>query len=306
MLYTNKGLKCLKKVDKSKEQIMFINEVKKHLVANGYTYIDSFESTKSGLPYSEYDEELYAVTNWLEGRECELENPIELKKAICVLAQLHKTMNGFRCSSSLDKSINPKINLGKWPMDFEKKINEMTRLRKEARKSNTIFDTLYKENFDYYMDMAKRALEMLKNSSYDELVKSAETENGFCHKDFTYHNIIIGENSNTYVIDFDYCCFELRIYDIASFIMRNMRRCNWDVDTAKYILEEYNKINPLSDEEYEVMKVLFIFPQKYWRVANRYYNKKHKHVDLNLYNKLCEEIMQKEFKDEFLKKINFI
>lgn len=302
MLYTNKGLKCLKKVDKKKESIMFMHEVKEYLVKNDFIYIDRFDLSVDGLPYVEGDN-TYVVTNWIGGRECEFCNPVDLKKATETLAYFHKTMNDFKIISN---NIEEKNNLGKWKEDFNKRKNELVRLKKEAKKLKFEFDRAYLEDYNYSLEMANRAISMLEKSSYVSLVKNAKYQNGFCHKDYTYHNIIMGDDNNTYIIDFDYCCFELRIYDLASFIMKNMRKTNWDVECANEILNVYNKINPLTPEEYETMKVLFVFPQKYWRVANRFYNKKHSHMDMNLYKKMREISIQKEYKHNFLVKMKII
>lgn len=302
MLYTDKGLKCLKKVDKKKESIMFMHEVKEHLVEKGFIYIDRFDLSKQRLPFVEEDS-IYVVTNWIGGRECEFCNPIDLRKATEALAYFHKTMNDFKITSN---TIEVKDNLGKWEDDFYKRKNELVRLKKEAKKLRFEFDRTYLEGYNHSLEMANMAISMLKKSSYKSLVQIAKHQNGFCHKDYTYHNIVMGDDNNTYIIDFDYCCFELRIYDLASFIMKNMRKTNWDVDCAKEILGFYNNINPLSQEEYDTMKVLFVFPQKYWRVANRFYNKKHSHMDVSLYRKIREITMQEEYKHNFLVKMGFI
>jgi CotS family spore coat protein len=280
-----------------------MHEVKKHLYKNDFKNIDIFELSKAGLPYVEYDNEIYVVSNWIFGRECELSNPIDLKKSIRALAEFHRTMNGLNLD---EKNVEVKSNLGKWPSEFQKKLAYLNRMKKEANKNKSDFDRLYMKNCSEYIYMAEIAQTLLKESPYEKLIKNAKYKNGFCHKDFTYHNIIIGENNKTYIIDFDYSCFELRIYDIASFIMRNMRKCNWDAEVADDILNEYNKVNPLTQDEYETIKALFIFPQKIWRIVNRYYNRKHVHLDLSLYNKFCEEIAQKDFKKRFLKDMKFI
>ena len=92
-----------------------------------------------------------------------------------------------------------------------------------------------------------------------------------CHHDYSYQHILI-RGDVTSIINFDYCSVELKIYDIVNILRRRMRKCNWDIEKAKLILDVYRKIEPLDQDEMKVMKSMLQFPQKFWRVINRYYN----------------------------------
>jgi len=38
------------------------------------------------------------------------------------------------------------------------------------------------------------------------------------------------------------------------------------------IIDAYTSIEPISKEEFEILEIMLQFPQKFWRVVNRYYN----------------------------------
>ncbi len=112
---------------------------------------------------------------------------------------------------------------------------------------------------------------MLESSNYLELCRIADEEKSFCHHDYTYHNIIIDNNNSVHVIDFDYCKKEIRAYDISLFMIKVLKRMDWNIEYANLILDAYNEVSPLRQDEYKVLFAFLLFPQRFWRLANRYY-----------------------------------
>ena len=51
------------------------------------------------------------------------------------------------------------------------------------------------------------------------LVEKARNEKKFCHRDYSYCNIICDDDKMS-VINFDYCSYELKMYDIANFLKK--------------------------------------------------------------------------------------
>ena len=41
--------------------------------------------------------------------------------------------------------------------------------------------------------------------------------------------------------------------------------------TGNLIIENYNSVKQISKDEINVLKAIIIFPQRFWRLANRYY-----------------------------------
>ena len=61
------------------------------------------------------------------------------------------------------------------------------------------------------------------------------------------------------------------MFDISNFMIKVLKRVDWNFDFAAAILEEYNSVSKLSKDEYKVLFAYLQFPQRYWRLANRYY-----------------------------------
>ena len=156
---------------------------------------------------------------------------------------------------------------------MEKRIKSLDKMRDMIRKKNrkSDFDLLYLKSMEFYKDIAKKALNTLNASEYVKLCEIAEHEKGFCHHDYTYHNIILGNDNSVSVIDFDYCKREVRTFDISNFMIKVLKRNNWNIDFANAIIESYNKVSKLDECEYNVLYAYLQFQQRYWRLATRYY-----------------------------------
>ena len=49
-----------------------------------------------------------------------------------------------------------------------------------------------------------------------------------------------------------------------------LEKYDWDIQTAYKMMEEYDKIKPVSDTERALLAALFAFPEKFWKVMNYY------------------------------------
>jgi CotS family spore coat protein len=169
-------------------------------------------------------------------------------------------------------------------------------MRDTARKNKrkTEFDMLYLSNVDFYLKLSKEAMKSLDLESYKKVCSDALSEKVLCHHDFTYHNILFEDNGNSYVIDFDYCKWEMQIYDVATLLIKSLKRLNWNMNSGKLVLEAYSSINPISKHELNILKTLLVFPQRFWRLANRYYYKEAGWSEASFVKKMKEIIDERE------------
>lgn len=267
VVVTSSGKKLLKRIPFSAERIKFVYGAKEHLVNNGFTNVDRYLCTLSGEPFFVHDNCRYTLVDYPDGHESSFDNDDDIRLAAVLLARLHAASRGYLAP----EGCKVQNELGKLPGYFEKRLDDIKKMRKQSRKGKTRFDELFSQYSDYFIEQGARTVDALASSSYCRLVEKTGEEASFCHHDYTHHNIYI-DGINATAINFDYCCYELRIYDVANFIRRKMRKCDWDISKTELILDCYNSVEPLSSDELSVMGIILQFPQKFWRVANRYYN----------------------------------
>lgn len=299
---TNKGNKCLKKINYGAAKLLYIYKAKEHIVKNGFQNIDRYNLTPEGTPYAIVNDDIYVVTDWIEGRECDFKREEELKKAAESLGKFHLCARNF----TPDENIKVRNDIGKLPSTLEKRVMTLKKMRDIARKNKrkTEFDLLYLSNVDFYIKLAYDAMNKVDLNSYNRVCEDSIRNQVLCHHDFTYHNILFDNNDDVHIIDFDYCKSEIQIYDVSTLIIKSLKRLDWDSRYARLIVDSYNSIKPLSNDEYNVLKALLSFPQRFWRLANRYYYKEAGWNE-NTFNKKMKEIInEREKYIEFTETLN--
>ncbi len=300
VIETPEGNKILKNMNFSPERIMFVHGAKEHLYNNGFKNIDRYLCTKENKPYIFINDECYIVTEGIEGRECDMNRTEDVIRASKALAMLHKASKGYvPPENSLVRD-----DLGKMPVYFNKRLEEIKRAKKIAQRDGGKFDYLILKYIDYFFELGQDALNKINRSKYNEIVEKSRMEKSFCHHDYSHCNILCGERE-TWVINFDFCSFEIKIYDVANLLRRKLRKCNWDVKEAKVIMDAYTSIEPITQEEFEVMKIMLQFPQKFWRVINKYYNSRRSKRGKSFMCRFNEVIEEIEYQKKFLMEFNF-
>jgi CotS family spore coat protein len=276
------------------------------LINNGFTHVDKYSLNSEGEPYALVNEDIYTLSEWIEGRECDFHNDDDIVIAAKALANMHIASKGY------DPPENSKLktDLGRWPHLMEKRVKALDKMRDMSRKRSRKgeFDVNYVKNVEFYKELGKRAIKVLDDSNYMDICRVTDDEKSFCHHDYTYHNIIIDKDDNVNIIDFDYCKREVRTYDISNFMTKVLKRREWDINCANLIINAYNEVSPLSKDEYRVLFAFLLFPQRFWRLGNRYYYNEVNWAT-NTFNKKIQALISEQeqymkFIDEFKKVYN--
>lgn len=297
MLVTSQGRKLVRKMPFSTERLLFVHGAKEHLVKNGFSGVDRYLCTLSGEPYFIFENSCYTLIDFIDGHESSFDNDSDVCEAAAILAKLHQASRGYKAT----EGSKVQDDLGKLPGFFNKRLEDIKKMKKQAKKGKGRFDQLFLEHVNHFCEIGESAAADLAVSSYENLAEKARAEGLFCHHDYTHHNIMT-DGTKTTVINFDYCCFELKMYDIANFIRRKMRKCEWDITKTEMIVNTYSGIEPLSKEEMAVMRIILQFPQKFWRVINRYYNSRRSWSERSYVIKLQEVIDEIGPHKEFIRR----
>ncbi|WP_297435323.1 CotS family spore coat protein [uncultured Clostridium sp.] len=307
-LKTNKGDRCLKRINYGTQKLLFVYGAKEHLISNGFENVDRYYLNTEEEPFALVNEDLYTLSEWIEGRECDFHSLDDVKLAAEHLALLHEASKGY------DPPENSKLktDIGRWPTLMDKRIKALSKMRDMARKKNIKqdFDLTYVKTVDFYRNLAIRASKLLLSSEYNTICEKSEEEKVFCHHDYTYHNIVIDANNKLHILDFDYCKREIRTFDIANFMIKVLKKVDWDIEYAKAIIETYNSVSKIEEAEYKIILVFLLFPQRYWRLANRhYYNEvtwANNTFSKKIQNIINEKDLYMQFIDDFKKEYNIL
>lgn len=269
---TTDGYKCFKISKYDENQFNFIMNAIKHLELNGCKNILPACPKIDGSYFLKLDKSYGYVCKWIDSREANYSNPVELKMCIDALCNLHVASIGFN-PENVPKCRN---YYGKWIEKFEKRCGEMLYFKASimSKDKKTEFDDTYLLHFTSHYKQALKAVSDLKASKYYEIIENHKSLNELCHHDTANHNFLITSDLDVYIIDFDYCILDSHLHDLASLIIRNMRHGNWNFDILNYILEVYSNKIKITDDDIYMIFCFMQFPQDFWQIGLQYYVEK--------------------------------
>ena len=247
----------------------FIISAMKHLQNNGYKGVPKFILTKDNKEYINFYDKYAYLNPWLECRQSNYDNLVDVYLATKNLAEFHKKSVNFQ----VEDSMKPRVGWFKWIETFNTRKNEIldfkNRINKKEKKTD--FDFEYEKIMDDELKRCDRSIKHIKESKYFELMHKEILNKNFCHHDYANHNILIDKDNKVYVIDFDYCILDTHLHDLASLLSRSMKYDKWCDERMKIILKSYNEVFEVKQEDFEIMAAFLEFPQDYWQRGIQYY-----------------------------------
>lgn len=298
ILETDQGLKLYRNYEGSENKVEFEQSVKEHLYKAGYSKIDLYLRNQNGeLITADSMGTKYIIKSWFNGEECNLREESDIVEASRNLANLHNYMQSVETGLT-DQNAKYISNLG---TQFDKHNRELKRVRGYIRdkKQKNEFEVCFLNVYNQFYEQGLLSLEILKESNYENLLGQCVTNNTMCHGNYIYHNILMlpGGIATT---NFDKVCIGVQMFDLYCFIRKVMEKNNWNVEYGNLIIEEYDKIRTISKEELKILYVLLLYPEKFWKVTNFYYNARKSWVPRRNIQKLVSLSEQMNDKDAFL------
>lgn len=289
---------CLKVIKYEKPHFTFILAAIQHLQSNDFKAVLPIIETLDGKNYIELDNKYAYLTPWIEARESNYDNPLDIERAAKVLAELHIKSKGFEIKNYM----KPRIGWFKWFDNYRTRKNEILDFKKriEEKEEKTEFDRIYMEHMEDELLRCDQAIQHLGETDYYIKMTKEIRSRGFCHHDFAHHNVLIGADNKVTIIDFDYTILDTHLHDLASLLIRTMKNGKWDIESARYILDAYDSVYAVEGEDIPIMAAFMEFPQDYWQVGIQYYWEKQPWGEEFFLKKLGKIIEDKEEKQEFI------
>jgi len=295
MCETDIGTKAICISDYTPVQITLEHNIQEHLIEKGFTCLNQLNMSNKSTPYVSYCNRIYTMTDWNNGQAADFYNIEDINQSVRLLARMHMAGQGFNNLPQNIKLANIK-NLGE---TYEKRYRETIKLKRkiEHTGSRTDFEVLYLKNTSVYEEFQEIAKEFTNLLDYNKLMDVAGKSQNIAHHKYTYHNIIKTSENSTIITGFEKSGYDVQITDLAYLIRRIMQRNGWDINLLNSIIDEYNKIIPLSQREWSVIKGMIIFPDRFAKLCNQYYHSKRRWNYNMFYRKLTKIL---EYKDNYV------
>jgi len=299
---TDRGCLIFKEFSGSENRLQMQDKLLKQIEKEGAVRVEQLiPNREGGLYVKDADENKYVLKTWCEGRECDIYNPEECALAVELLARLHNSMQLTEDFSEGLTTFTPE-------KEYDKHNRELRKVRKflNQKSQKTWFEIHLAKHFDFFLNQALSVTEEWKY--YSEIARRENLdgkESGvrkpvhLCHGDYQYHNIL-RDNKGWFLVNFEKCMADDPIRDLYLLMRKLLEKGNWSVELGNDLLGTYEKVRPISALSRIDLYYRLSYPEKFWKIANFYYNSGKAWIPGRNLEKLEKLVEQEQAKQTFL------
>ena len=243
--------------------------LKKRLRENGFANISRCYPTLEGEPFYRQDGTLYILEDVLPQGTLAEDCAETFLQGAETLGEMHAAAKGLASEAAhWEKNRLPQL--------YAKRRSELAKVRRrnDKRGSYDAIDLLLLQYYEPYMERAAEAEELLCRGGYAEAVARTAQEGGFCHNAYKGEALRQETDGRIFVGNFDKCSAELPLADLAAYIRRYFKKTEGTAAGISAMLERYGRHCPLSERDMILLQGMLLYPEKFLRLINEYYNRR--------------------------------
>lgn len=300
ILETDRGLKNLGSCTYSEGKVKFEQKVKQFAAEQGFAELDLYIQNREQNflvqgPYNEW----FVMKNWFYGEECNAYDSKQVLDTVATLARLHNCMEGLSLTEE-EKAfcLQPKL-----PGVLERRNKELRRVRTyiRSKKQKNSFEQNFLAQFDSLYSCAEQTARQLDLSDYEKYYNEKVAKGSMLHGNFTHHSVLLLGDNRMAVTGFDKAVIGIQIQDFYLLFRKIMEKWEWDITLGEEMLREYHSIHPMTEMDRKLLYLMLSYPEKFWKVANQYYNNRKSWIPEKNMQKLLQTMEQAEKKSASLK-----
>lgn len=263
---TDRGMKSLREYQGTVKRLEFEDQVLDQMKGQDGLAADRYVRNLEGnLFCAAQDGTRFVLKEWYGDRECSLKDGKEVCRAVTSIALLHKKLQEIPFHEEWAMgSTFPSLAI----QDMERHNRELKRARAYIRgkRKKSDFELCVMKSFEAFFRQAKEAAEGIAG-----LWEPGREPRFLCHGDLDHHHVLMG-SGYVAVIEYNRLHLGLQAEDLYRFMRKAMEKHNWNLSLGKDMLEAYEEVLPLSQKERQCLYFLFLYPEKYWKQINYYFN----------------------------------
>jgi len=299
LLETDRGLKLFGGCPYSENRLKFEQKIKEHIRKQGFSAVDCYVETKDGnyLVQGPYNE-CFVLRDWYTGEECDAMNREHVLRTAKTLGRLHRCLTGVAIDTGEQEfCMQPKMT-----ELLLRRNRELRRVRAyiRAKKQKNSFEQNFLNQFSLQYEQAERATALLDASEYENCYSMARAEGHMIHGNFTHHSVLLGE-AQTAVTGFQKATAGIQIQDFYLLFRKILEKWDWNVEFGEAMISAYEEERLLPAQERRLLYVLLSYPEKFWKVANQYYNNRKSWIPEKNMKKLVQTMEQAKKREESIR-----
>lgn len=299
---TDDGYKLLYECTRSDSYYERENMITEGIKRTGFEYIDTYVMTAEGTLFSQDAQgRKYILKDWFDAQECDIRNETHVAMAAGTLAVLHEhMMNMDKCEHELKYN-----NATDMRMKFDKHTKEMRMVGNylKGKKNKNEFEMLMRRSLMTFHEEALIAAQELEEMDYGSRIEKARTSYEMCHGSYNYHNVLFTDRGCA-VTGFEHCCVDCQINDLYQFMRKLLEKNGWDARAGHSVIEAYSEVRPVSDDDMKLLRINFLYPEKFWKVINFYNNSNKSWIPRKSIEKLEGVLAQNDARKAFIETLH--
>ena len=295
---SNQGLKLLREYKGTLKRLEFEDQVFSQMKESCRLKVDRYVRNKDGeLLSSAEDGSRWIVKDWYADRECNLKDSKEVLCAIEQIASLHKVLRRIEFKEEWNLG---SILVQQPAEEMERHNRELVRARTFIRnkRKKSEFELCVMGNYDIFFEQAMEACKGMAGFYENR----GDSEEYLCHGDLNQHHILMCFH-DVAIVEFNRMHKGMQMEDLYHFMRKAMEKHDWNLKLGMAMLETYTKVLPLSDADRICLYYLFLYPEKYWKQINFYYNANKAWIPARNIEKLKDLEIQQPMRNLFLSRI---
>lgn len=302
LLETDQGLRLLKEYSASQARIEFEERIKEQLIRQGNLPVDhTYKNNREEYFTKDNYRNNWVMRQWYAGTECDMKDHPCVMRCAGHLARLHALLElgGAEEGAYIQKeSIQ---------QEMERHNKEMKRVRSYIRgkKQKNEMEICLLEAFDIFYGQACLAQSLLQECGYEALWQKTLAKGLVRHGSYTYHNVLFMEKDIA-TTNFDKAEIGIQIRDLYDLLRKTMEKNAWHPELGRCLIQTYDRERSMDDSEKTVLYAMLLYPEKYWKLVNFYYNSRKSWMSSKNLEKLLKIRGQEEQRNRFLKEVKGI
>lgn len=294
---TDQGMKSLREYQGTIKRLEFEDRVLSQLKGQpGLTADQYIRNLEGSLFTTAEDGTGFILKDWYGDRECSLKDGKEVCQAVSAIALLHRSLRQipFQEEWAMGSTLP-----GLAVQDMERHNRELKRARTYIRgkRKKSDFELCVMKSFPLFFEQAQEAAEGIAG-----LWEQGREPRFLCHGDLDHHHVLMGD-SYVAVVEYNRLHMGLQMEDLYRFIRKALEKHNWNLSLGMDMLEAYQKVLPLEEKERRCLYFLFLYPEKYWKQINYYFNANKAWIPARNMDKIVNLQEQEKARKEFLKRL---
>jgi CotS family spore coat protein len=251
-----------------------------HLIAAGFTGLPAWRRSSVGSLGARLGRQTWLLSDWVPGHGALLGLEPDATASARGLAELHLRAVGLR--EGQDGPARDRYD--SYPSRVRARIKAMRNyaLVARSRLRPTAMDAAFLECCGQVLaEMEKLAAEV-ETAGYGQVATRSRGQRVFVFRSVGEGGIIITaeDRPRAIFVDWSSCRLDCHVRDLAKLLGRVLRASGGDWAPVSRTLAAYDEVRPMGDDERALLPPMLGFPERFYRLAQHYYENKRDLSDL--------------------------